>query len=341
MIEPFSTILDPARFQSRGREGAHFEGWYFKFCNADCAEPLAVIPGISVGENPLDAHAFVQVLRTGGRVAYHRYPIEQFKAAHDRFDVRIGPNHFSAEGIKLHLQGDDGIIGVSGAVTFGPWRGWPVSLTEPGVMGWYRYMPRMECYHGALSFDHRIDGMLVLGEPDGSVIEIDYRGGRGYCEKDWGTGFPSSWVWTQCNHFDGDSEPGGGPSLFCSVARIPWMGSSFTGHIAAVLLDGELHRFATFTGSKLITIDTRLGSAHVVVGDKRRQLEFTVTGAMGAALKAPAVGAMVARADETLDAEMDAELREIRGGRAGVLWQSHGTHVGAEIMNAAKELQAD
>jgi hypothetical protein len=340
MIEPFATILDPARFQSRGRERAHFEGWYFKLCNAECAEPLAVIPGISVGEGSADAHAFVQVLRTGGRVAYHRYPIEQFRAARDRFEVRIGPNHFSAEGIRLHLEGSDGIIGVSGALTFGPWRGWPVSLREPGVMGWYRYVPRMECYHAALSFDHSIDGMLVLGEPDGTVNEIDYRGGRGYCEKDWGTGFPSSWVWAQCNHFEGGGRAGDGPSLFCSVARIPWLGSSFTGHIAGLLLDGELHRFATYTGSKILAVETTPGSAHVAVGDRRRRLEFTVTGGGGGALKAPLSGVMTGRADEMLDAEIDVELHRIRGGRAGVVWQGHGTYAGAEIMNAARELRA-
>ena len=36
-----------------------------------------------------------------------------------------------------------------------------------------------------------------------------------------------------------------------SVARIPWMGGSFVGFIAGVLVGEALYRFATYTGARL------------------------------------------------------------------------------------------
>ena len=39
---------------------------------------------------------------------------------------------------------------------------WPVKLLSPGVMGWYAFIPLMECYHGVLSFNHTIDGYVEI-----------------------------------------------------------------------------------------------------------------------------------------------------------------------------------
>ena len=51
-------------------------------------------------------------------------------------------------------------------------------------MGWYAWMPFMECYHGLVSLDHGIEGVLSA-ESD----TVDMTGGRGYTEKDWGAAF--------------------------------------------------------------------------------------------------------------------------------------------------------
>ncbi len=58
--------------------------------------------------------------------------------------------------------------------------------------------------------------LTINGEP------MDLTGGRGYIEKDWGTSFPSAWIWMQCNTFDTPDT-----SFMLSYARIPWMGSHF------------------------------------------------------------------------------------------------------------------
>lgn len=78
---------------------------------------------------------------------------------------------------------------------------------------------------------------------------IDFNGGRGYIEKDWGRSFPSAYVWMQSNHF---STPG--ISVKASVANIPWIRNSFVGFIAGVWLGDRLIRFTTYNGSALVKL---------------------------------------------------------------------------------------
>jgi hypothetical protein len=119
------------------------------------------------------------------------------------------------------------------------------------------------------------------------------------------------------------------------------MGSSFTGHIGGLLLDGRVVRFATYTGSRLVSVETVEGAAHVVLRDRRRELSVDIRGATTGHLKAPVQGAMVGRADEALDAVVSIELRELRGGRGGVVFRGEGRPAGVEIMNERGELLAD
>jgi len=208
--------LHPAWFQGRGMRAPYFEGWYFKLVDATEQHRLAVIPGVV--HNPEGAepsHCFVQVLDgTSGRATYHRYPLTAFVAARDAFDVRVGPNHFTGAGMTLDI--DDAQRTLRGSVQFSALQPWPVRPCSPGIMGWFAWVPFMQCYHGVLGLDHALRGNVTL---DG--VGIDWQGGRGYIEKDWGRAFPSAWVWMQCNHFD---QPGS--SLTLSLATIPWLGLS-------------------------------------------------------------------------------------------------------------------
>ena len=94
--------------------------------------------------------------------------------------------------------------GLSADVRFGPGAQWPVTVREPGAMGWYAWVPTMECYHGVVSLDHALGGWVDTG-----AGRVDLAGGRGYLEKDWGTAFPKAYVWMQSNHFEETGrEPG-------------------------------------------------------------------------------------------------------------------------------------
>ncbi len=136
-----------------------------------------------LSEDKSKSHSFIQVL-DGIKMEpyYHRYGVKEFVADGDIFELELAGSYFSRDRISLDIDGEGQRI--KGDLSFSGHKPWPVSLTAPGAMGWYAYIPLMECYHGVLSFDHEIEGNLVI---DGR--EIDFTGGRGYLEKDWGKSF--------------------------------------------------------------------------------------------------------------------------------------------------------
>jgi hypothetical protein len=327
MPRPRSRIWNPAAYQGHGIARRYFEGWYYKHVDEDASRSLAVIPGVSYSNDGTAQHAFVQIVPSGGATHYFAFPAEEFASdATDPFEVRVGRNTFSRQGITLDLA--EGGRSASGALRFGEWTPWPVTPLSPGIMGPFRFAPRMETYHGVLSMDHAVSGSIVV---DGERIDFD--GGRGYVEKDWGRSFPSSWIWAQSNHFGAV-----GTSLTLSVARIPWMTGAFVGTIAGLLHKGELHRFATYTGARLRCIETAANEAHLVLGDRREELEVHLHGSETLVLKAPILGAMEGRAAESLGGTLDVTLRATRGGRAGVAFRGVGRQAGIEIMNDRDEL---
>jgi len=198
----------------------YFEGWYYKIFDRDGRHGLAIIPGLSLVADQDNSHAFIQIFKADRcETAYHSFPLSEFNLAADKFNLQLGRNQFTLAGLTLDLA-DKGET-VSGELKFSGTVPWPVKLLSPGAMGWYAFLPFMECYHGILSFDHGIEGSLTL---NGQTV--DYTGGRGYIEKDWGRSMPSDWFWLQSNHFGAE-----GVSLSVSIARIPWFKLSFIGFI--------------------------------------------------------------------------------------------------------------
>lgn len=235
------STLHPKGFHGSEQSSDFFEGWHVKLASADRSRRWAVIPGVFLGLDGGD-EAFVQVLDgTTGQSWYQRYDRSQFRARDAAFDVTVGPNRFTAEGVVLDVAG----AGLRGEVRFtDPLDPWPVRVWAPGIMGWYAWVPFLECYHGVVSFDHGLAG--TLGR-DGEPVHFD--GGRGYLEKDWGRAFRSGYVWMQTNHF---AQPG--TCLTASVAIIPWLRGEFRGFIVGVRYAGKLHRFATYTGARTTSL---------------------------------------------------------------------------------------
>ena len=85
-----SNTWRPAAYHGHGKTQDFFEGWYFKLVDATGRQRLAIIPGVFLGKQGRDSHAFVQTLDGAtGRTTYHRYPLAAFWAAPDRFDIRV------------------------------------------------------------------------------------------------------------------------------------------------------------------------------------------------------------------------------------------------------------
>jgi hypothetical protein len=294
----FNRIYHPILFQGEGKSRGYFEGWYFKLVDKNGKRPLAIIPGISFSLNKEDAHAFIQILDGGtGQSIYYRFPRAVFRSEKNPFAITLGQNRFSLSGLTLDLN--DQNVEIKGSVNFGATNPWPITLFSPGAMGPFAFLPGLECYHGVLSFDHPLSGELIINGD-----KIDFSGGRGYIEKDWGSSMPQAWVWMQSNTFEV-----AGASLSVSIARVPWMGFSFVGFIIGFLCEGKQYRFATYTGAKLKNLKVSGGKVSFEVADGNFRLTVEATGEKeGAFLAAPVIGSMTGRIKESLRAVVKATL---------------------------------
>jgi tocopherol cyclase len=316
-------VWNPTWFQGSRERKQYFEGWYFKNVSKDGNHCWSFIPGVSlVGDN---AHSFVQAIngRTGDTF-YFSYPLDEFLFSKKGFNVKVGPNSFSLGGFELDInQGENrfrGKVKIQHPVFY------PVKLSRPGIMGWYRYVPFMECYHGVVSLDHHLSGNLEI---NGESILWD--GGRGYIEKDWGSSMPRSWIWMQSNHFEQE-----GTSFMLSVARIPWIGKTFTGFLGFFLHKGEIITFATYTGARILKleysdretwIDIKAGrhilSIHGIQSERRKNKPGK------GSLKAPVLGSMDRVIHESIDAELHVQLKDTDG---KILFDGKGVNSGLEMI---------
>ncbi|MCB0665125.1 MAG: hypothetical protein KDC80_04850 [Saprospiraceae bacterium] len=308
-IRRISAIWNPSMFQGWGRKTSYFEGWYFKLVAANQQHAIAIIPGISCAEG--DHHAFIQVMDGVAKTSeYLRFDITDFSSEKDKFQIAIGRNRFSSKLIELDLPKIKGRIECLNPVAFnGPF--W-----SPGIMGWYSFVPFMQCYHGLVSAHHRLAGELNF---NGGTI--DFKEGKGYIEKDWGSSFPQAWIWTQCNHYDAYEDL----SIMASVAHIPWLGSHFIGFLAIVYFKDRMKIFTTYTKAKM---KLNLSKERVVVTfrDRESKLEIEAKQDAGTELIAPQKGAMTGKVNESLQAR-----HEIAFEAPGISIKTSGKMAGLEV----------
>lgn len=307
--------LNPGAYHGFAKKPPFFEGWYYKLVSADESHKVAIIPGVILGQ---DEHAFIQVLDgVTGNTSYHKFPRQDFRAHGQRFAFEIGSNQFDHSHLSLAL--DNPISQLAGEIQLGPLNPWPVTLLSPGVMGWYAYVPRMECYHGVLSFSHSLQGTLTL---NGKLM--DFSGGRGYIEKDWGQAFPSAWVWLQSNHFAGASA-----CITASVAIIPWIKHAFRGFIVGFWLNGKLYRFATYIGARIESLQIFDDHVDWVLRNRTHRLHLNAFRAQGGLLRGPTQLDMGQRVMETLNATVEVRLETLKG---ALVFEGVGAHTGLEVM---------
>jgi hypothetical protein len=309
-------LFRPDLFQGGGRSRRYFEGYYFKHVAPD-GTAYSVIPGMSRGGDG-SGHAFVQLIRGEDGVSrYYRYPLEAFRAEGPELLIRVGESEFSPAGIVLELG--SGAESVRGSVHYAGSVGFPRSLLSPGIMGWYTFVPFMECYHGVVSVDHELRGALSV---DGREVSLD--GGRGYIEKDWGASMPSAWVWMQTNSF-----PGRRASFMASIARIPWLRGSFVGFLGFLWYQGGFYRFATYTGARLRRLTVEGHEVRVEIADAATVLEVKGTRSGEGSLQAPLLGLMDRRIAESLDACLDIRLTTKAGDE---IFHATGSAAGLEVV---------
>ncbi|WP_028972959.1 tocopherol cyclase family protein [Spirochaeta cellobiosiphila] len=269
-------LYNPVLYQGKNKKAPYFEGWYYKLTEPKSASTLAIIPGITKGKNP---HSFIQVIHgSSGKTWYNRYTVDDFSWTDKPFTIHIGPNEFARNYISLSLIEPS----ISGTLYFTELKPYPGHLLSPGIMGPFSFLPFMECYHGVISMDHMITGNL-----DFDNHKINFTGGRGYIEKDWGRSFPSSWVWIQGNQFSEE-----GNSLLFSLARIPWIGNNFNGFICFLLCENQLYTFNTYNKSKISILEHTADHITILITRKKWSLQITAKPQSLGCLQAPVEGNM-------------------------------------------------
>jgi len=281
----FKYIHDPMLYQGRKKGNHYFEGWFFKQVTPDEKTTICIIPGISKDEK--NSHAFIQTIihrKMNSGISYethyHRFPTKDLQYTEEPFCLKIGRNIFKKEGLELHLK--DEHYSLTGLLYFLRFTPIKINLLYPNIMGYFAYLPFMECYHGVISMNHQLKGKLVLNKET-----ISFNLGKGYIEKDWGTSFPKEYIWLQSNHFSHSDA-----SIMLSIAHIPFLGTSFQGMICNLTFHGFEYRFATYNHSKVVKLERNEENLNIIITKRDLKLQIKAKMHDGGLLKAPKFGNM-------------------------------------------------
>ncbi len=156
----FKKLGNTTIFQGNKKKEDYFEGWYFKMVANDGSSILSIIPGISLSSDGNEKHAFIQIINGNtAQARYYSFPIEEFSFSKKEFALKIADNYFSKDSIILDIKENNSII--SGKISmFNQVDYKSGKLLNPGIMGFYRFVPFMECYHGVVSLTHHLNGKL-------------------------------------------------------------------------------------------------------------------------------------------------------------------------------------
>ena len=313
-------------FQGNKKKRNYFEGWYFKMVSEDGSAILSVIPGIALSSDGKEQHAFIQLINgVTAQTSYYSFPIEEFSFSKKEFAIKIGDNYFSKEMLVLNLKDEDSLV--SGKIEmFNSVDYSSGKLLNPGIMGWYRFVPYMECYHGVLSLSNKLSGKLTINNED-----FDFSSGKGYIEKDWGSSMPSAWIWMQSNHFSNS-----GSSLMLSIADIPWRKKSFAGFLGFFYHDDQIYHFATYRHTKLQLEISDSNEVKIKIENRKNTFILNVRSSKTGLLKAPIEGSMDRRIPESIDATIEITMFDKKG---NIVFSDSTNIAGLEMVGEYKKLQ--
>ena len=295
-----NNFVNPDLYHGWNKKRNFFEGWYFKLVDASTQQVFVFIPGIHLGKTKKHSHSFIQVLN-GKEVNYRylRFAPDEFITSRKKFQVSVKDNYFSLDHIKLNIS--ESGINIKGTVNFKNILKWPDTLLNPGSMGFYNYIPSMQCYAQVCVMDMDLEGHLNIDGKD-----IDFSQGKGYIEKNWGKAFPYSWIWIQSNNFIHSKT-----SLSCSLAQIPFSFFSFRGFLIGLYANGTFYSFTTINRSK-IQVQQSGSDVNIKVENKRFSLKIKTRtlSEKFMLLNGPRDGNMIPLVQENLQGEVKVILRD-------------------------------
>lgn len=313
-MNSFYLLENPETFQGKNKINnvkCYFEGWYFKHSRKD--GNISFIPGINI-ENGKKS-AFIQII-TNTSSYYISYSFDEFDFSYEPFYITIGNNFFSLDYINIDIQDEN--INIVGELYYTNRINIQKNVFNPNIMGPFSFISFMECNHAILSMKHDIKGSLVINNK-----KYDLSNGIGYIEKDWGTSFPSSYLWAQANNFDNHNA-----SFFLSVATIPFSVFSFSGFICSFIVNSKEYRFATYNGSKILKCRVSQNNFNIKLKNKDYTLHVYSNNKNTFSLKAPRCGSMEKEIYESINSDIYVCLSK----NGTVLFEGNSKNCGLEIV---------
>lgn len=314
------SIWNPDLYHGFNKNKNYFEGWYYKLTDRSSKHVIAFIPGIIRGNSDHNHEAFLQVLDGRNNTSsYISFGVDSFKAKKNEFLVYLEHNEFSLNHIKLNYY--DKQTQLLGELKFVDIVRWPDSKLSPGSMGFYNYIPFMECYSQVSCLYGEVVGKILINNE-----EIDFSGGKVYIEKNWGKSFPKAYLWVQSMDF---AYPG--VSFTCSIGRVPFMGFNFNGFLASFLYQDNVYKFTTMNRAKL-QMENYYNQINLTFNHNDIQLNVTGTYKQSEMIncKGPVLGEMSLPVHESLTSQIKVELKDTFKNK--ILFTGIGENAGIELL---------
>ncbi|WP_273326562.1 tocopherol cyclase family protein [Vallitalea guaymasensis] len=290
-------LCNPVCLQGSIEKQNYFEGWYYKCVDASNNYSCAFIPGISTSTSKYKRHAFIQFIDNSNALPlYIPFSIKSFSYSDEPFVLNISNCVFSDSKMIINIDHND--CKIKGKIVFGDFTDIDRNIKMPTIMGYYRYIPFMECFHSIISLSHSLKGYLKINDRT-----IDFNNGTGYLEKDFGTSFPKRWIWVHSNTFNVKDT-----CLMCSIASIPFISKTFTGLICILYAAGKEYRFATYLKAKITKLLCSKNNLHIELSQGNYKLEIRSMCSDNNILIAPKNGNMNRKIIESMSAKIKVKL---------------------------------
>lgn len=314
----FSVLRNPDIYHGNKKSGNYFEGWYFKLVEPKTGYTLALIPGAFKSSKEDLSHSFIQILN-GQDLAFNyvKFPYNSFVSSNHEFKFMVDNNMFSLNKLQLDIKTPE--ISIYGSLCFYNIKKWLDTFINPGSMGFYNYLPFMQCYSQVCALSGSLKGFLVInGE------KVSFAGGDLYIEKNWGRDFPYSWVWVQCNNFRTNPI-----SLSCSIGHIPFPLGSFRGFLIGLYYNDVFYKFTTINRSKL-NIEKQGSDVLIKTSNRLHTLTLKTHSSKDKFLliNGPRDIGMIPMVEETLSGELELTITDNANKKKVV--EDYGRYVGIE-----------
>jgi tocopherol cyclase len=348
-VNPLQSTQTPhSGYHWDGSSRRFFEGWYYRVTLPEIGQTFAFMYSI---EDPIGNKSYsggaAQILGPDDQYLWRTFPdVTKFWGSRDvlglghwgKTDLHVPPLYLLPEEFERHVQeGYQATATLNQGIICDPATGnycrWQYEI-QP-VYAWGNKDSIQQSTAGLLSF-------LPIFEPGWQILMahglasgwIDWNGkisefnsAPAYGEKNWGGAFPKKWFWINCNSFEDETNlaltAGGGRR-----GVLWWMES-----VAMIGLhyQGKFYEFVPWNSQ----VDWEIqpwGRWQMQARNLNYEIELTGTTHLpGTPLRAPTVDGLKFCCQDTMQGQLNLELRELNGGKSQIILKAQSFLCGLEV----------